>query len=121
MSYSSTMSCLGPTTRVLSGIIPWRRGGSVGRIVATERTTKILVTPAVSTSEGCGRPLDDIMGFAPLRDAFGEFCRKALCSEVIQTSRYLVGSPPEKMTVYTLDECIPLDEFYLRTRTGKNG
>lgn len=48
-----------------------------------------MVTPAMSTIDGYGRPLDDIMGFAPLREAFGEFCRKALCAEVIQAKRVL--------------------------------
>jgi len=45
-----------------------------------------MVTPAMSTIDGYGRPLDDIMGFAPLREAFGVFCLKALCSEVIQAN-----------------------------------
>lgn len=31
----------------------------------------------------CESPLASVMGFLPLREAFGEYCRKALCSEVM--------------------------------------
>ena len=35
------------------------------------------------SSSGANR-LSSIMGFLPLREAFGEFCRRSLCSEVYE-------------------------------------
>lgn len=39
-------------------------------------------TSRVAATGKAGARLDDIMNFIPLKDAFREFCRKALCSEV---------------------------------------
>ena len=35
-------------------------------------------------------PLAVIMGFLPLKEAYGEYCQKALCSEVCKCYFYVV-------------------------------
>lgn len=54
------------------------------RVLASAVTSRYAASPP-SGFEGHVQPLDDIMNFLPLRDAFGEFCRKALCSEASTT------------------------------------
>lgn len=52
------------------------------RRVAACTDPRKMVSQNSNGYDGNGQALDDIMHFRPLRDAFVEFCRKALCSEV---------------------------------------
>ncbi|CAM9613860.1 unnamed protein product, partial [Ectocarpus sp. 12 AP-2014] len=68
---------------LLYGIIPWRNTAKASRtVLPAAGTHRFLVHPKICSDTYLGTPLDDIMNFLPLREAFGEFCRKALCSEV---------------------------------------
>ncbi|CAM9391386.1 unnamed protein product, partial [Scytosiphon promiscuus] len=68
---------------LLCGIIPWRNATQTLRIaVAPQASSRHLMPQSSSAFDSHGSPLEDIMSFAPLREAFGEFCRKALCKEV---------------------------------------
>ncbi|CAM9557552.1 unnamed protein product, partial [Ectocarpus fasciculatus] len=80
--YGCTNSTLGGFFLVY-GIIPWRSTAKASRtVVPSTGTHRSLVHPQICSDAYLGTPLDDIMSFLPLREAFGEFCRKALCSEV---------------------------------------
>lgn len=52
------------------------------QVVVTVDPSGRVASQANGGLDGGRLPLDDIMNFLPLRIAFGEFCRKALCSEV---------------------------------------
>eukprot|EP00752_Nemacystus_decipiens_P009743 g8701.t1 len=60
-------------------IFPRRMGARTMRRVVVNLAPSGRV--ASQASGGLDGKLDDILGFPPLRSAFGEFCRKALCYE----------------------------------------
>ena len=64
----------------------WRRivhggGNSYGR-VACAADSKMPTPNRFATTHFHDSPLVAVMEFLPLREAFGEYCRRALCSEV---------------------------------------
>ncbi|CAB1111006.1 unnamed protein product [Ectocarpus sp. CCAP 1310/34] len=74
---------------LLYGIIPWRSTVKASRTVLPAASAhRSPVHSQICSDAYLGTPLDDIMNFLPLREAFGEFCRKALCSELSSTVDY---------------------------------
>lgn len=84
---SSTQPAQPPSPNHTAGIFPRRKSGHVLIRVAAAAPSARSESLVSRISDGHRRPLDDIMDFLPLRVAFGEFCRKALCSEVCRRSR----------------------------------
>eukprot|EP00903_Cladosiphon_okamuranus_P022292 g20498.t1 len=67
---------------LMHGVFPRTSGRHAARrAVACEAQPKSATSQASNAFDRQAQLLDDIMHFLPLRDAFGEFCRKALCSE----------------------------------------
>lgn len=65
-------------------MVSWVSAGFVGNsnhavVACAEDRIKAETRTRCSVAQ---TPLANVMGFLPLRMAFGEFCRKALCSEV---------------------------------------
>lgn len=67
---------------------PWNVAASAVVVPAGEALAK---STGVCSSSHCGtNSLKDIIMLMPMREAFGEFCRKALCSEVSASRRVAV-------------------------------
>lgn len=81
---SRTQSPPRPSPIHTAGVFPWRSGGRVVVCSGPSGRTASLGSSSLDVNR---LPLDDIMSFPPLRVTFGEFCRKALCSEVHRCSR----------------------------------
>lgn len=71
------------------GIFPWRPWRATKTAAVGEATPKSPKSPI--TTMNTDGPIAEILRFPPLLDAFGGFCRKALCSEVGGLSRVKSG------------------------------
>ncbi|CAM9735584.1 unnamed protein product, partial [Ectocarpus sp. 13 AM-2016] len=69
-----------------------RRRGSTSTVSGEEVTSYVTQNPSQHSRESYvdSNRLAGIMNYLPLREAFGEFCQKSLCSEV---SRYKNDAP----------------------------
>ena len=79
---------LGQTPGQHTTVLSWISAELVGNKHSTVAITSGQFKAEPGLTSGVNTALARVMDFLPLKEAFGEFCRMALCSEVRTSSMY---------------------------------